>query len=82
MNPASHENIIQRMVKRFGSGHFQAEIDLHSECVRLHKEIDKLKAEKKEMLVLLSKVYMDIDQTNGSLYWDTVREIKKWVNKS
>lgn len=80
MNPTSHENIIQRMVKRFGSGHFQSEIDLHSECVQLHKEIDKLKAEKREMVELLGRIYMDVDQTNGSLYWDTIRLLKKWVN--
>lgn len=80
MNPRTHESIIQRMGRMFGSGHFQNEIDLHNECVSLHKQVDKLKAEKKEMVELLGRIYTDIDQTNGSLYWDTIRELRKWVN--
>jgi hypothetical protein len=44
------------------------------------EEIEQLKAEKKQMVELLGRVYLDVDQTNGSLYHDTIREIKKWVN--
>jgi hypothetical protein len=47
---------------------------------RLATMVTKAQDERREMLILLSKVYQDIDRTNGSLYWDTVRDVKKWVN--
>lgn len=80
MNPAGHIGIIERMKNRFGSSHFQRETDLHNECVHLHNQIDILKAEKKEMIELLGRIYMDVDQTNGSLYYDTIRKLREWVN--
>jgi hypothetical protein len=80
MNPRTHQGIIERMMNKFGSGHFQRETDLHKECVHLHNQIDVLKAEKKEMVELLGRIYIDVDQTNGSLYHDTIRKLKEWVN--
>ena len=54
------------------------------EFIRAMKEenikVKKLRADNKIMVELLGRIYMDVDQTNGSLYWDTIRKLKEWVN--
>lgn len=45
------------------------------------REVDKHKEDKKEMVELLGRIYLDCDYYNGKIMNDTRRKLDEWVGK-